>query len=413
MGWGAGAEDTQLMRVLFPLHGYVKWNGGLDLVRLMVSGLSHRSASARVELSLAMPVTSAAGRMFQSALRHVRGILAGNPDFKPGSASALMGVAAEIARQLNVITCSDDANGIVRAARISQADMVFPTMLPLDAIALPRIGYLFDFQHRYMPQLFSTRTRRNRDRAFARIAADCNGLVVNSRAVARDVTRWLGVPPDRVLGMPFAPYALPWWCDIDPIGVAERYRISNHYLIICNHFWKHKDHVTALRAFAILRSEFTSQNLQLVLTGDPIDHRDPGHYRRLVSLASKLDIDRYTHFLGLIPKRDQLALLRGCAVLLQPTLFEGGPGGGSVYEAIGLGVPAVVSDIPVNLEINQGDVRFFRAGDSMDLAEKIAQVLTGGSPRPARDALLVQGDANLTRLGNAITGFLERFVNVR
>lgn len=410
MGWSACTEAAQLMRVLFPLHGYVKWNGGLDLVRLLVSALSHRSVSARVDLNLAMPEPSTTGRMFQFALRHVRGALAGNPDLKSGNTSALMRIAAEIARHQNVVTCSDDANGIADAARISHADVVFPTMLPLGATALHRIGYLFDFQHRYMPQLFSTRTRRNRDRSFARIAADCDGLVVNSRAVARDVTQWLGVPPDRVLGMPFAPYAMPWSFDVTPADAQRLHQITGKYLLISNHFWKHKDHVTAFRAFAALRANPAYADVQLVLTGDPIDHRDPRYYRRLVALTDELHIAASIHFLGLIPKREQLALLRGSAALIQPTLFEGSPGGGSVYEAIGLGVPAVVSDIPMNREIDCGNVVFFRAGDPFDLVQKIAQTLAAPAERPSRKVLLVAGDTNLADLGNTIADFLDRIL---
>ena len=410
MGWSPGAEDTQLMRVLFPLHGYVRWNGGLDLVRLLVTALSHQSVSARIDLNLAMPAPSATGRMFRFALRHMRGILAGNPNLKPGNASALMRTAAEIAMQRNVVICSDDAKGIARAARISRADVVFPTMLALGSIALPRIGYLFDFQHRYMPQLFSTRTRRNRERSFARISADCEGLVVNSSAMARDVSRWLAVPSDRVLGMPFCPYAMPWSFDIDPADVQRLYGVTDKYLLISNHFWKHKDHATAFRAFAALRTDPAYAGVQLVLTGDPIDHRDPQHYGRLIALADELQITASIRFLGLIPKREQLALIRGAAALIQPTLFEGSPGGGSVYEAIGLGVPAIVSDIPMNLEIDRGNIVFFRAGDPFDLVQKIVQMLEAPTVRPSREALLAAGSTNLARLGNSISEFLDRIL---
>lgn len=396
------------MRVLFPLHGFIGWNGGLDLVRLIASALDHSSLDEPVELHFALPETPTARRLLLSALRRWRSLRAGNSrhSANAGSADALRCIASDITAGHSIVTCGDSAAGILQAAVRINADIVFPTMLPLGKSAQPRIGYLFDFQHRHLPHLFSTRMRRNRDRQFTRIAADADGIVVNSQAVARDVRQFLGVSADRVLAMPFTPYAQPWSFDIDPVDAQCRYGVGGRYLMVCNHFWMHKDHATALRAFALLRKNPANANLQLVLTGDPIDHRDPQHYGHMVALGDALGITQHTHFLGLISKRDQLALLRGCAALLQPTLFEGGPGGGSVYDAIGLGVPAIVSDIPVNREINVGQVTFFEAGDFVDLAEKLEKILaTNWEPRPSSE-LMAEGQARLMVLGQTINTFL-------
>ncbi|HET7930333.1 MAG TPA: glycosyltransferase [Rhodanobacteraceae bacterium] len=399
-----------MMRVLLPLHGYVHWNGGLDLARLLATALSRPTVSPKVELSFAIPKQSQANRWLESGLRWMRGLRTGDPRLAAKSASVRMRAAFEIAGEGQVIRCADNAGGILQAASLAHADIIFPTMLPLGPSDLRRVGYLFDFQHRYLPGLFPPRTCRNRDRRFAQIGSDGDGVVVNSRAVARDVEQWLGIAPDRILAMPFTPYAMPWSFDVDPTDAQRRYRIEGKYLMVCNHFWKHKDHATALRAFAKLRNSLANNDLLLILTGDPIDHRDPQHYAWLTALAERLGIAPSTRFLGLIPKRDQLALIRGCVGLLQPTLFEGGPGGGAVYDAIGLGVPAIVSDIPVNAEIDCGDVRFFHTGDAMDLADKTSELLGSPSPRPARDTLLSRGETNLKRLGNAIADFLADIV---
>lgn len=394
------------MRILFPLHGFVQWNGGVDLARLLVSALSRPAVSAKLELSFAMPHPSQANRWLQSGLRWARGMRAGNARLAADSASVRMQMAAEIMGDRHIVRCNDKADGIRHAATAVNADVVFPTMLPLGPSTLPRVGYLFDFQHRHIPELFPAHIRHNRDRRFARVASDADGVVVNSQAVARDAERWLGIAPDRILAMPFAPYAMAWSFDVDPTDAQRRYRIEGRYLMVCNHFWKHKDHATALRAFAKLRADPANADLRLVLTGDPIDHRDPQHFGRLVALAESLRVASSTCFLGLIPKRDQLALMRGCVGLVQPTLFEGGPGGGAVYEAIGLGVPAIVSNIPVNTEIDCGDIRFFRAGDAMDLAVKTSQLLVSPPTRPQRETLISMGDANLFRLGQTIANFL-------
>src|SRR5690606_31986705 len=119
------------------------------------------------------------------------------------------------------------------------------------------------------------------------------------------------------------------------------------------------------------------------------------------------------HFLGLIAKSDQLALLRGCRALLQPTLFEGGPGGGSVYEAVGLGVPVIASDIAINREIDRGSVTFFRAGNCDDLAEKMSRVLAVQPIQHSPETLMRDSDENLSRLATAVVSHLRSLVASR
>ncbi len=279
-------------------------------------------------------------------------------------------------------------------------------MTPLGPASIPRIGYLFDFQHRHLPHLFSARLRRKRDRNFSKLAKDADGIVVNSRSVADDAIRFLGVAAEDMLVLPFSPYVQDWWFQTDPVVVRDRYGLPSRFLLICNHFWTHKDHATAIRAFARLHADSACRDMQLVMTGDPIDHRDPAHFSRLQRLVGELGIASSTRFLGLIPKHEQIALMRGCSLLIQPTLFEGGPGGGSVYEAVGLGVPALVSDIPVNREIDAPNVRFFRAGDDRALAEATFAWLQALPPAADRLQLIEASDARLALMGSLLAGFL-------
>lgn len=396
------------MRVLIPLHGFIGWNGGIDLVRLLVSAIDHRTSGDEIDLIFALPTPLLQKRMLLSVSRRWRELRSGYSVSVGGRASNLRRIAEQIVVGRPVVLCAEGNSGILQAVQSSGSDIVFPAMQPLGKAPIRRIGYVYDFQHRYLPNLFSEREIRKRDEQFCRIAEDSTGIVVNARTVAQDVERILKFPSSRILSMPFTPYAHSSWFDQDPLAISEKYGIHGKYVLVCNHFWKHKDHATALRAFAMLRSSISTEDLQLVMTGDPVDYRDPVHFRHLLALCTELGIKECTHFLGLIPKLDQLALLRGSGALIQPTLFEGGPGGGAVLEAVGVGTPAVVSDIPVNLEIDQGDVRFFKTGDAFDLAEKTLTALLTPSTRPDTGTLLSTGEQNLAHLGNSIASFLRR-----
>ena len=62
-------------------------------------------------------------------------------------------------------------------------------------------------------------------------------------------------------------------------------------------------------------------------------------------------------------------MLRNAKALIQPTLFEGGPGGGSANEAIALDVAVLASNIPVNLEINKKNISFFNPHNTKELIQ--------------------------------------------
>ena len=398
------------MRVLLPLHGFVEWNGGIDLVRLMTAALTRPVVANNVQLYFALPEPALSRRIAHTLLRWWRSHRAGNEISQTGTLAVLRQAASDITAGHSTYVCRDSAAGILEAARMFQADIVFPTMIPLGGHLPPRIGYIFDFQHRHLADYFPRRTRRRRDNLFRRIVADADGIVVNSISVKKDLMEFCPIAEQRVLAMPFTPYSQSWWFNSNPADVMKKYGIDAPYLLVCNHFWKHKDHATALRAFAELQESGMDRHLYLVFSGDPIDHRDPGHFGRLLALSRSLGVANRTKFLGLIPKRDQLALLRGCSLLIQPTLYEGGPGGGSVYEAIGMGVPAVVSDIEINREIDTGDISFFHAGNPSALAEKVFNMLRSTHPHPSPQQLLDASNARLERLGKAITDFLARAV---
>ena len=110
----------------------------------------------------------------------------------------------------------------------------------------------------------------------------------------------------------------------------------------------------------------------------------------------------YIRFLGYIPKDDQLAIMRGAVAVVQPTLFEGGPGGGAVYDAVSSGTPSIVSDIVVNLEIDLGVVRFFKAGSPKDLAEKMADAMVNPPIRPSKSETLMQLTKRQQELGRVL-----------
>lgn len=394
------------MKVLIPLHGFIDWNGGLDLIRLLSATLESGNRQD-IELVYAIPERSPIHSALHNLAKAWQRIRSRAASGTSGTAR-LRGIAMEIIGSNNWRTCGRKGADIARLADDTKADVVFPCLVPVDHCNAARIGYIFDFQHIHLSHLFSRRIIQKRNRQFAAVAAASDGLIVNSDFVKDDVISLLNYSPSRIFKLPFIPFKNQKVA-IEPEATLRKYGIKPPYLIVCNHFWVHKDHETALRAFSSLIQTPELSELSLVLTGDPVDHRNPAHYARLLELTKSLGINDRTHFLGLVPKSDQLSLLNGARLLVQPTRYEGGPGGGAVYEAMGNGIPAVVSDIKINREIDHDAIVFFTAGNPDDLKSKIILALS----RTPRFDLGRTGDETMKEASESLMHFMTEIRSVK
>lgn len=230
---------------------------------------------------------------------------------------------------------------------------------------IPRIGYIFDFQHKYLMSLFDEHECQVRDKNFGRILQNAKHVIVNAEDVKKDIHKYYPESKSNVVVLPFKPFQRPL---IKEKTDLAQYNLPEKYYIICNQFWMHKSHITAFKALEILYNEGIT-DIHIVCTGEMSDSRNPQYIANLKNSIECMNCRGNIHTLGFIPKDDQIQIMKNAIALIQPTLFEGGPGGGSVYNALCLGVPCLVSDIPVNKEINGYDcVYFFEQKNEHELA---------------------------------------------
>ena len=372
------------MRILMPLHNLAAWPGGMDLTRTIVGAL-RAAPQGPLDLQFALPE------------RH---------DGTPPSSGELARQVAELTAGHAVVRCGGDGRSLMRAAVDIGAQVIFPTMTPVRGSHVRKVGYIFDFQHLDLPHLFPPEECDRRSQTFLDLAEKSDAMFCTSEFVARGIVLGLGFPQARVLVLPFLPHADPSWWEGDIDAARATHGIGPRYLMVCNHFWVHKDHDTALRAFAAARA--IDPTLQLVLTGGTQDFRDPQHHDRLLALMDELGIRAHCHVLGLIPKPEQTALLRGAIAMLQPTRYEGSQGGLSTFQATGLGVPVLLSDIEVNREAQAPTIRHFPVGDAEALAQLIIAELQSPCVRPHRDQLEAEARARFADAGQRIVAFLRQ-----
>jgi glycosyltransferase involved in cell wall biosynthesis len=273
---------------------------------------------------------------------------------------------------------------------------------------MPWLGYLFDFQHRHLPQFFDEEAVRYRDQLFRRMLTQADAVVVNARDVKNDAERYFPGLTERLFALPFSAAPKAEWLTAD-VGAARRvHGVGTRYFLVANQFWVHKRHEVAIEAFARLAASHS--DLELVLTGATDDIRTPTRLQDIRDFIARLGLSRRIHILGLIPKTEQIALLRGAVAVIQPTSCEGGPGGGSVFDAVALGVPSVVSDIPVNREIAEHVSAYFPLDDVGALTTAMEAMLA--APRLAPDPRVLQaaGAARRTAMGERIWAAAEAAV---
>lgn len=399
----------------------IGWAGGMDLVAYVTRSLKAARPCGRLTL-LVPGAAPTKRRLTWKSFRYAvkdrikaligRPRLAQNPDITRSLQSdELFRRLKQIDPSLEIRYSAGLDDGLAQAAAELRLDAVYLAMRsPQSRPACALVGYVPDYQHRHLPHLFSTEERAQRDQVFGALVAASDAMVMNARAVAEDMRRFTPEPLPGLHVLPFSPNLDPEWLKERP-ELRSAYAIDGPYFIVCNQFWMHKDHLTAFRALAELAR--SRDDVSLVCTGGTTDYRDPTYFGKLEAEAAKLGLGSRLRFLGHIPKRDQIELLKHAVALVQPTLFEGGPGGGSTYEAVALGQRVLLSDLPVNLEVDGGDVRFFPKGDHAALAQLMKEALEDPARKGDAADLLAQSERRLRRNGEAIWTSIQDAISTR
>lgn len=394
------------MRIGVLGHSFIDWGGGLDFLRIVVASLLTAASYGQHVLHILLPMRGprkslgnvvALGRFAAKyaiyvgkAKRH-----------KTPSREIVLGAFAEFGDRVVIHEIDSGFLALKRAVGRLGLDVLIPSsgLLPTN-IGVPWVGYVYDFQHKYLPHFFTDKEIAGRDQAFSTMLTSAKTVVVNAQSVASDIEKFIPEATVNVFALPFCPAPHPSWFETK-VAAANTYGVTSPYFMISNQFWIHKDHGTAFKAFAQIASEFP--DVTLVSTGETGDYRAPNHFSDLVALLKTVGIRGRVKILGLIPKQHQVALLRDAFAVVQPTLFEGGPGGGATYDAVSLGVPVLLSDITVNREVIADCVRFFKAGDANSLAQAMRETLSKSpGPRPKMEELVAAGQARREACGRVL-----------
>ena len=391
---------------------FINWGGGIDFIRLILNGLSSINEKAsennRINIFVYVPnkskykikikngVKTIINKVFNKKYQ-LQNVIAKN---------SFVDTFKSIDDNINVYYYNGAEADLAKMAVNHNIDFLLPVFSPLSS-SFPKTwaGYIYDFQHKYYPEFFSEEEINNRDQQFSLMLNQAKTIIVNAKSVKNDIEKFVGQTKARIVTLPFCPVLNLDFFETDMN--LDKYNLPEKYFMISNQFWKHKDHVTAFKAFRLFIDQLSDKGVCLVCTGQIHDSRFPDYFDSLQTLILDLNLSDNVRILGYIPKIDQLQILKNCIAIIQPTLFEGGPGGGAVYESVAYGIPSIVSDIPVNKELDDETVSFFKTGSSKDLADKMVEVFYKEKYQYSIEELVKKNKKSLLKMGDQILNAIE------
>jgi glycosyltransferase involved in cell wall biosynthesis len=234
-----------------------------------------------------------------------------------------------------------------------------------------------DLQHKYYPEFFSKRKIFERTQRINFILRNSNDLVVSSQAVADDFIRFFYIRDELRLHIFHFVSVIDDFSELNIEEVRKKYNLPVKYFMISNQFHKHKNHKVLLKALVDLHGE--RPDIHLAMTGRFPDSSHSPYMKELHSIILEHNLSSQISFLGIIPRNEQLLLMKHSQAVIQPSLFEGWST--VIEDAISLQTPVIASSLPVNIEQLGSAGIYFEPHDS----ERLADILYKFPDRDLKD----------------------------
>jgi glycosyltransferase involved in cell wall biosynthesis len=242
-----------------------------------------------------------------------------------------------------------------------------------------KISWIPDFQFKNYPEMYSYPMIKKLDRQYKNFLSLSDLTLLNNHLSRSHVKVYFSKWIDNVKVLPFTMWLGPNPTKQNWESRVEKYLLPEKYLIFPSQLWKHKNHMMLFKAINQMKRNGL-KDIALVCTGYLQDNRYPKHYKKLQAYINENNLHNSIRILGLLPRTDQVQLMRGSVAIVQPSLFEGWSA--LLDEAHSLGKKIYVSDIPMHHEQHFENTVYFSPNNYRELADKIAMDWQGLVPGP-------------------------------
>lgn len=243
------------------------------------------------------------------------------------------------------------------------------------------VNWIPDFQHLRLPEMFSKAELATRNRVFDAMLSGSDLVIVSSTSALRDMEEFFPMHAHRGRVLHFV--AQPKFKPDDCASVQElerKYGFSGRFFYLPNQFWKHKNHMTALKAIKLLKDRGIT--VQVLMSGHTEDYRNKQYMSEIRGYVADAGIAVQVHILGLIDYADVFCLMRHSVATINPSYFEGWST--TVEEVKSLGKSIILSDIEVHREQAPPGGMYFPPESHEALADQISKAWQdkSGGPEP-------------------------------
>lgn len=420
-------SGAKKLRIGISTHDFLHLSGSLDLLRLMIRGLKIKKSEHQLFLLIdpvpeqlkhlqsnhlissiekRLPVPSLLKRILHKMERSIRkgmvklSLLTGDKSI----VNIIESIGPELLTDVKILIYEGFQKGIVKTAKKFHIDIIIPTTFNLP---IPFVSYLCDFQHKYFPENFQPQEIEQRDKFLMDLISFSDSMIVTSQNSKRDMQRFYNASNDKITVLPIASY-LKDDIYLNSIEIYRKYNLPDKYFVICSQFLTQESLETASQALRIM----IDQNIvdcHIVFIDRMNDTRHPYDASDFLKWIKQMDLSDHTTFLGNIPKRDQLEIMKGATAVIQTTTFKVATVGGSVCEAIALGVPAIAADIPINQELlSNENLTLFKGENSAELAKKMMAYWENPVNRPDPQVLIEQANNRMVDFSDCLYSAIEK-----
>ncbi len=359
-------------RIALIMQGGRGWTGGIEYIKNIIFAMSSLSAETRKNIELCLIISKTADSdLIQSVKPHLNKIYY-IEDVIPSNIVYRIGT-----RAVKLLLGIHDIRYDIFFKR-QQFDFVYPYNLSTKFGFKNTAAWIPDFQHKFLPQYFSEQEIKARDASFDMIARTAYKLVFSSHTAENDFYTFFPSAKVNTHVLSFKTIAHENWFLPDPVDSQHKYNLPDKFFIVSNQLWQHKNHLTIFKAMKLLQDSGIKP--VVVCTGHIYDYRKPEYSDSILHTIHTFGLSQQVFLLGLIPKADQIQLLRRSIALIQPSLFEGWSS--VVEDARCLGKPTILSDISVHEEQNPPNCCFFERESPDALAQVMEQYWQSLRPGP-------------------------------
>lgn len=256
--------------------------------------------------------------------------------------------------------------------------------VPLSRAAAKRTvaaAWFPDLQHKFYPDFFTRRQLLQREMRLRLLLRNTTDLVVSSHDVANHFRKFYRIRPDlKIHVLHFASLMDDRECsNID--AIRSKYGLPRDYFMVSNQFHNHKNHTVVFKALSILKAQ--GSRVHIAVTGKMENYGNSQYIDDLRTLIRENALESNLSMLGVIPREDQLCLMKHARAIVQPSLFEGWST--VIEDAKSLQVPVIASALPVHKEQLEEKGSYFDPHDEHALARMLAS-FTGSQGRNLYDA---------------------------